>query len=397
MDIFSYVKEELRRHPSAGPEDIVKLCYQAAYGAEHLLRDPDRARRRFDGEFRAAPIKSAPLCEAVSEEMARVDLGAWKGRGLPGDWLFGLFAAGARRGPGRPDVPDRQKAASPAAPSAGTEDAGESAEALFRLYLSEAGQVILAEKGRAAHRRWGGFLEAYIRGGAGALHHSAAYREAEAPCYRLVPSKYLRALSVLMKIRELQEKQGTVQGRPVAGRGGPGPAAGRPAEPLIIAIDGRAASGKTTLAEALTAALGAPAVHMDDFFLPADLRSEARYAEPGGNVHYERFAEEVLPYLRGAESFGYRIFDCTYMDYRGRRRIPAAPCRIVEGAYSLHPKFGDYAGLTVFSDISRERQTARIAARDGSDRLKDFRERWIPLEEKYFSAFGIRDGADIVL
>ena len=37
--------------------------------------------------------------------------------------------------------------------------------------------------------------------------------------------------------------------------------------PFIVAIDGRCASGKTTVSKALSEALKATVVHMDDFFL----------------------------------------------------------------------------------------------------------------------------------
>ena len=62
----------------------------------------------------------------------------------------------------------------------------------------------------------------------------------------------------------------------------------------IIAIDGRCAAGKTTLAARLAKELGGDVIHMDDFFLPLELRTEERFREPGGNVHYERFKTEVL-------------------------------------------------------------------------------------------------------
>ena len=84
----------------------------------------------------------------------------------------------------------------------------------------------------------------------------------------------------------------------------------KPAGAGVIAIDGRAASGKTTLAAALAAETGGAVVHMDDFFLPAELRTPQRLAAPGGNVHAERFAEEVLPFLRQGRPFCYRRFDC---------------------------------------------------------------------------------------
>ena len=81
----------------------------------------------------------------------------------------------------------------------------------------------------------------------------------------------------------------------------------------IIAIDGRCAAGKTTLAARLVKELGGDVIHMDDFFLPPALRTPERRSEPGGNVHYERFLTEVLPNLRSGRPFSYRRFDCSRM------------------------------------------------------------------------------------
>ena len=86
-----------------------------------------------------------------------------------------------------------------------------------------------------------------------------------------------------------------------------------PEEVRIIAIDGRCAAGKTTLAARLVKELGGDVIHMDDFFLPPALRTPERRSEPGGNVHYERFLTEVLPNLRSGRPFFYRRFDCSRM------------------------------------------------------------------------------------
>ena len=58
---------------------------------------------------------------------------------------------------------------------------------------------------------------------------------------------------------------------------------------VLIAIDGPAASGKTTLAARLEKRYGADVLHMDDYFLQPHQRTPDRYAEPGGNVDRERF------------------------------------------------------------------------------------------------------------
>lgn len=53
-------------------------------------------------------------------------------------------------------------------------------------------------------------------------------------------------------------------------------------EHVFVAIDGRCAAGKTTLAQALNKRYGYPVVHMDDFFLSPSQRTEERLARPGG-------------------------------------------------------------------------------------------------------------------
>lgn len=167
----------------------------------------------------------------------------------------------------------------------------------------------------------------------------------------------------------------------------------KPAGCGVIAMDGRAAAGKTTLAEELAVTLGGAVVHMDDFFLPGELRTPERLAAPGGNVHAERFADEVLPFLRRGAAFRYRRFDCHRMGYNGWTEIPPVPVIIVEGAYSQHPRFGGYADLTVFCDIAPEEQKRRITARNREEHWMVFREQWIPLEEKYLAEYHIKENA----
>lgn len=165
----------------------------------------------------------------------------------------------------------------------------------------------------------------------------------------------------------------------------------------ILALDGMAAAGKTTAAKYLAARWNTPVVHMDDFFLPPELRTEKRLTQPGGNIHYERFTEEVLPALKTNTPFSYRAFDCSAMTYGKTQSIPAAPLVIVEGAYSMHPFFEQYWDMAVFFTVTPEEQKRRIIARGGEEIWPAFRNRWIPMEHAYHAAFGTRSRADIIL
>ncbi len=165
----------------------------------------------------------------------------------------------------------------------------------------------------------------------------------------------------------------------------------------VIAIDGRCAAGKTTFAKALARVTGAGLIHMDDFFLPGELKTDARLKEPGGNIHYERFIAEVLPGLRNVAGFEYTRYDCEKMELGAIRRVPAGFLRIVEGAYSCHPKFGNYMDLKIFCDVKQLEQRIRIKQRDGENSLPIFLDKWIPREERYFAANKTKDRADIIL
>ena len=80
---------------------------------------------------------------------------------------------------------------------------------------------------------------------------------------------------------------------------------------VIVAIDGKCTSGKTTLASKLAEIYDCNVFHMDDFFLRLEQRTPERFAEVGGNVDYERFWEEVLLPLKSRKAFSYRPFDCS--------------------------------------------------------------------------------------
>ena len=340
IDFRRCAQEQIRRYPESQAQDLVKLAYQAAWGAAHGVADREAAWKYFSREFAAAEPSDAPLFELISPDYCRVNLGAWKKAGLPEQWLFNMFCASAEI------LPESQR--------------------LFDEYIRELGSLLGSKRYELDD-----FMKTY-RGEV--VHHSKLYRKKYHPSYRLINTRFLTAFPVLLAAAKLPER-----------------------EVYVIAIDGRAASGKTTLAGNLARILETDAVHMDDFFLLPELRTPARLAEPGGNVHYERFMKEVLPCLRRADAFSYQKFDCSKMQLGAMRNIPSSRWRIVEGAYSHHPVLGNYADLKVFFDITPSEQITRIRKRNGERKAGEFIKKWIPMEEKYISSFDIKKRADIII
>ena len=70
--------------------------------------------------------------------------------------------------------------------------------------------------------------------------------------------------------------------------------------------------------------------------------------------------------------------------------LPLSAVTIIEGAYALHPKFGEYYDYAIFMMISNNQQIARIKQRNGNEMVKIFKDCWIKLENEYFDKFDIK-------
>jgi len=166
---------------------------------------------------------------------------------------------------------------------------------------------------------------------------------------------------------------------------------------IIIAIDGPCASGKTTLAASIAEKIDAQVIHTDDFFLPFDMRTEKRLSQAGGNIHYERFCDEVINGIKSGKSFNYGIYSCSTGTYGISQTVSPYKSIIIEGSYSLHPEIPDIYDLKIFLETDKETQLERILIRNGAEALEIFKSKWIPFENRYFEEYKIKSKCDIIL
>lgn len=165
---------------------------------------------------------------------------------------------------------------------------------------------------------------------------------------------------------------------------------------FVVAVDGRCASGKTTLAKELSQKLDCNIIHTDDFYLQPFQRTAERYAEPGGNLDRERLKREILEPLSMGKKPLYQPFLCHLMNFGQLIRLEDKRIYIIEGSYSCHPDLRSFYDMTVFVTTDADTQKKRILERNGEDKLRAFTEKWIPLEEKYFDVFDIEAKADLI-
>lgn len=169
---------------------------------------------------------------------------------------------------------------------------------------------------------------------------------------------------------------------------------------IVIAIDGFCGSGKTTLANWLQHyleknSISCNVISMDDFFLPLELRTKERLEQPGGNIHYERFLNQVLLPLKQLNEdcishFSYYPFECSHMGFSSSPTIiHKKMVTIIEGVYCMRPEFRSFYDYTIFMTISEELQKERIMARNGSVMFHKFESTWIPMEHLYFDYYKI--------
>ena len=164
---------------------------------------------------------------------------------------------------------------------------------------------------------------------------------------------------------------------------------------VTVAIDGSCAAGKTTLAAFLAERYPCTVIHLDEFFLRPHQRTPARYAQPGGNVDYERFAEEVLAPLKAGLPFSYRPFDCRTFTLSDPVSITPGRLTIIEGSYSHHPYFGSPYDLKIFLTVDPDIRRQRILMRPPFLHRRFF-EAWIPMEQCYFDTFRIPENSDLI-
>ena len=123
-------------------------------------------------------------------------------------------------------------------------------------------------------------------------------------------------------------------------------------ELFLIGIDGPCASGKTTLAQRIAEATGAQVIHADDFFLPHVMKTPGRMAQPGGNVHHERFADEVTSGIASGQRFEYGVYRCSEGRITEKKTVVPQGIIIVE---DLRYPFSNKSKINSLSAISPDK------------------------------------------
>ncbi|MBO5339901.1 MAG: hypothetical protein J6A62_02750 [Oscillospiraceae bacterium] len=338
------LKEHYDNHPGMEIRDAVKFLYQHFMGPGHLISDEAAASARLKEEWDIVrPDKNAPLCEDLGNNLCRLNLNRCKAEHLSTSTFSILFFLTAQDFAPNP---------------AGLE------QALNLVYALPFPKENIDR-----------YLADYRAQGCPMVSHSEGFRRAYSPAYRIVSKHYVNLIPVLCAIEEAQKIHPN----------------------LRVAIDGPCASGKSTLGAALAAIFRCPLIHMDDFFLRPEQRTPQRLAQPGANVDYERFYDQVLSPLLAGEAARYCPWQCQQGSFAPQITVEPGPLTLVEGCYCLRPELRDGFQLRIWAEACWQSRRKRLLARGGEECLARFEQLWIPLEDQYFQHDQVADCCHIHL
>lgn len=154
----------------------------------------------------------------------------------------------------------------------------------------------------------------------------------------------------------------------------------------LVAVDGHAGAGKSTLAARLAAeAGGVPVVHTDDL---------ATHEEPFGWTE-QLIAEVIVPFGEGREA-RHRVYDWTARRFAGERVVPAAPVVLLEGVGSGRRALRPFLALTLWLEVDPATARRRGVRRDGPA-LEHFWTGWSAAEDEHFAVDPTRPFADLLV
>jgi len=158
----------------------------------------------------------------------------------------------------------------------------------------------------------------------------------------------------------------------------------------IVAIDGPAGAGKTTLANRLKENIqdsSIEIVHMDDLY-------------DGWDNALSTQLTETLLHIAHSHKNAQRISLSTY-DWNSGSFLPATELAqseliIFEGVGSGQLAIREYLSALIWIDIDESEGLARVLARDGKE-IEGHMKEWLATQEQHFRKEGTQNAADFVL
>ena len=172
--------------------------------------------------------------------------------------------------------------------------------------------------------------------------------------------------------------------------------------PVLVAVDGRSGTGKSTLAAEVAARHGGRCVTADDFWsggeedywqaLPPDERADRA-------IDWRRLRAEVLePLLAGCPA-SWRTFNWQVGEGLSDSSLACEPVPVIvlDGAYSMRPELADIVDVAVLVTLDDPERRSRLLAREGDEFMGRWHVLWDKTEDYYFTTVRPPNVFDVVI
>jgi uridine kinase len=160
--------------------------------------------------------------------------------------------------------------------------------------------------------------------------------------------------------------------------------------PLIIALDGRSGTGKSTFAKNMAEKLGAAIIDGDDFYTGGTLTEWAK-RNPQEKaelvIDWKRIRNEALIPLKEGRTASWHPFNWETLQGLAEEPITLIPSKIVivDGAYSGRPELADLIDVSALLQLADPIRRQRLKEREGELFVEEWHPVWDEAEEYYFT------------
>ena len=323
-----YLLMQQKKYPGMEIEDYFKLVYQSHYGPKHLT--DVNAEEYIKKELQEKLNENEILYEYISNDFVRVNLSSVLKNDVHISGLSTIFTK-----------------------SSFYQSSGDISNKIKLLYDFD------LEKKQ---------IDNYLQNPQ-PVNHSQNYKNLYNPHYRVISTKLLPLnfkKFLLSNYIEQLKKELTNDN-----------------DIIIVAMEGRCCSGKSTLSDLIP---DATIIHADDFFSNST------------SLDFNRI-RNLLSNLKANQSITYEVYNCMTNFYYNKTIDNVKNIVVLEGVYSYHEALRDLVDKVIFVNSIPELQMQRLQDRckHNKELLDKFINLWMPREEEYYNSYDFITNSDLIV
>ena len=175
--------------------------------------------------------------------------------------------------------------------------------------------------------------------------------------------------------------------------------------PVLVALDGRSGTGKSTIAQAIASRVESIIVVSDDFYSGGNddawsgLSAEEKVEKV---IDWRRLRAQVLEPLLAKKPASWHPLDFQpeigWIGWKDETvTLEPAPVILLDGVYSARPKLADLVDLTVLVEADDQVRRKRLVLREGQGFMERWHKLWDVAEDYYFTQICPRASFDCIV